>query len=103
VILSFGTGESTAAHPQHKDVLFELRAGSCAPAGRMGDDCRGIGSGVKVLVELLVVFGLLLDHVERVLGRSLPRYGAALNQPPSTRMSFPVMYAESSLARNKAV
>jgi hypothetical protein len=30
----------------------------------MGDDCCDIPSGVEVLAELLVLFGLFLDHVE---------------------------------------
>jgi hypothetical protein len=49
----------------------------------MGDDCCDIRSGVEVLAELLVLFGLFLDHVECVLGAFVAEVGAALNQPPS--------------------
>jgi len=69
----------------------------------MGDDCCDIRSGVEVLAELLVLFGLFLDHVECVLGAFDAEVGGGAEPAAVDEDIVPVMYAESSLARNKAV
>jgi hypothetical protein len=65
-----------------------------------------IGALAEVLEEVIErgsAFSLVSRSLSMWWERSFERYGAEENHPPSTTMSVPVMYDDSSLARKSAV